>query len=89
LEAMATGLPVVASNIPGNQAVIEDGMNGLLFAAGDPVDLENKLTNLLSDRSQRQRLGEAAAISVDSHFSIAAIADHYIETYKQLLTESK
>ncbi|MBP1703721.1 MAG: family glycosyltransferase, partial [Chloroflexi bacterium] len=89
LEAMATGLPVIASNIPGNQAVIEDGMNGLLFAAGDPVDLENKLTNLLSDRSQRQRLGEAAAISVDSRFSIAAIADHYIETYKQLLTKSK
>lgn len=86
LEAMASGLPVIASDIPGNQAVIKHGINGLLFADGEPGDLENGLASLLSDKGERQRLGQAAVMSVEHRFSIAAIADRYIDIYKQVIT---
>jgi glycosyltransferase involved in cell wall biosynthesis len=58
-EAMACGVPVVASRIAAIPEVVLDGETGLLVEPGDPVDLASKLRLLLSDPEQRRRLGIA------------------------------
>ena len=57
-EAMAAGLPVVASDIPGYRAVLAEGTNGVLVPKGDAHALENALFSTLSDPELRQRLSE-------------------------------
>ena len=49
LEAMASGLPIVASDIEGNRESLEDGINGLLFQSGNEKDLSEKLVTVLND----------------------------------------
>jgi len=55
LEAMAAGVPVVASDIPGNRAVICDGENGELFRMDNVDDLQKRLSELSSNREKRER----------------------------------
>ncbi len=61
IEAMACGVPVVASDIPGYRAVVEDGMQGLLFPPGDHTALAAVLSRLIEDGDERERMAAAAA----------------------------
>jgi glycosyltransferase involved in cell wall biosynthesis len=65
LEAMAAGVPVIASAISGIPEVIEDGVNGRLVAPRNPSLLADALTELLCDAPQRDRLAAAARRLVD------------------------
>ncbi len=60
VEAMAAGLPVVASAIPGYETVLRDGVDGLTFPPEDVRALEESLGRILTDQALRQRLGENA-----------------------------
>jgi glycosyltransferase involved in cell wall biosynthesis len=59
LEAMATGLPIVASNVGGVSLVIEEGVNGLLVEPGNEVALREAISRLLYDENLRMRMTEA------------------------------
>jgi glycosyltransferase involved in cell wall biosynthesis len=69
LEAMAAGVPVVASAISGIPEVIADGVNGRLVAPRRPDLLAAVLTELLSDAAQRARLGAAGRHFVSEEWS--------------------
>ncbi len=60
IEAMASGLPVVASDIPGYRAVLEDGVQGTLFPPGDHEALARALNVLIEDEAARKEMGSAA-----------------------------
>ncbi|GAA0853408.1 glycosyltransferase [Aliiglaciecola litoralis] len=60
LEAMASGLPIVASHIDANRELITDTENGVLFETGNPIDLAEKLTELINDNLVRKRLAGSA-----------------------------
>jgi glycosyltransferase involved in cell wall biosynthesis len=60
LEAMASGLPVVATTVGGIPGVVKDGENGLLVPAADPTALRDALVRLLTNPALRQCLGAAA-----------------------------
>ena len=60
-EAMAAGVPVVASDLPGYRAVLRDGQAGRLTPPGDPVALADALYDLLQDEEERRRLRPRAA----------------------------
>jgi glycosyltransferase involved in cell wall biosynthesis len=60
LEAMACGVPVIASKIGGLKEIVEEGVNGLLVPPGDSPELANALVDLLNNTQARLRLGEAA-----------------------------
>jgi glycosyltransferase involved in cell wall biosynthesis len=60
IEAMASGVPVVASSLPGVRRVFEDGREGLLFPPGDEDGLIAKLKRLLDDDGLRNRMAAAA-----------------------------
>ncbi len=84
LEEMSYGLPVVASDIPANKALIVDNKNGLLFENGKSKSLEENLKRLINDQELRQRLGAAARITIEKNHSMERIAENYAEIYKDL-----
>lgn len=59
-EAMAIGLPVIASNCSGNIDIVQDGLDGRLFNVGDEMQLQRLIQELIQDPSQRLRLSQGA-----------------------------
>ncbi len=60
IEALASGVPVVASDLPGVRSIIENGRNGFTFETGDSADLAAKITLCLGDENLRLRMASAA-----------------------------
>jgi glycosyltransferase involved in cell wall biosynthesis len=69
VEAMSAGVPPLVSAVGGIPEVVQDGVSGLLVAAGDRANLERRLKRLLLDRVLAGRLGEAARESARLRFS--------------------
>ncbi len=78
LEAMARGLPVVATDAGGMREQIEDGVTGRLVAREDEEALARALVDLCSDPEARRRLGSAGREWVRERFSMDAMADAYL-----------
>lgn len=70
MEAMATGLPVIASRIAGIPELVRDGENGLLIPAGDTASLIAAIDRLLCDPALRQRMGQAGRATILADFAI-------------------
>jgi glycosyltransferase involved in cell wall biosynthesis len=84
LEALASGLPTVASQIPENTELIQDGVNGFLFdPADDPAQLADRISPLLQDQTNWNRLSAAARATIEKQFSW----NHAADLYEKLLTE--
>ena len=69
-EAMARGLPVIASNVGGPSEIITHEKNGLLVEAGDERALALAISQLIKDPDKRQRFGQAACVTVQERFVI-------------------
>lgn len=69
LEAMSSGKPVIASDIPGVKVVIEDGRTGVLVPAGDKAELSQAIINLVGNPSLRKKLGDEARVSIKERFT--------------------
>ena len=83
IEAMGTGLPIVASDVGGIRDMIEDNVNGLLIEP-EPRALADALRRLAADVSLRERLGKSA-LAASERFSIEATARAYIKLYEGLI----
>lgn len=77
LEAMATGLPVVVTDVGELGGFVRDGETGRLFEPGDVEGLAAQLGALLDDASRRAALGAAAAADVRARASVAVVAELY------------
>jgi sugar transferase (PEP-CTERM/EpsH1 system associated) len=84
LEAMASSLPTIATNVGGNPELIEDGSSGWLFQPGDVTGLTDRLERLIRDPNLRQALGESARKRVDQHFSLGRMILRYRDLYLDL-----
>ncbi|MDW8324019.1 MAG: TIGR03088 family PEP-CTERM/XrtA system glycosyltransferase [Burkholderiales bacterium] len=85
LEAMATGLPVIASRVGGNPELVEEGVGGSLFPAADVERLAGLLAAYATDPGRRQREGAAARARVEAEFSLERMAAAYQSVYDDLL----
>jgi len=84
LEAMATGLPIVATNVGGNVELVENGVTGSLFAPGDVATLSRLLASYAADASVRaERATAARRVAVD-RFGLTTMVDRYQLMYEQL-----
>lgn len=87
LEAMASGLPVVASGISGIPLAVEDGMTGLLVPERDAAALADALRGLLANRDRARDLGERGRRKAERELTWDAVAAQYREGYLAALSE--
>ena len=85
LEAMASGLPVIASAVGGNPELVQEGQTGLLFPAGDADNLRGALARLIDNQALRQEMGRAAAVHIRQHFAWQRTVESYLALYDELL----
>ena len=83
VEAMASGIPVIASRIGGLPYTVADGITGLLFEPGDAVDLAHKITRMLDDPLLRKQMGLAGRQRFEDEFTWETVIERY---YRPLLT---
>lgn len=84
LEAMAAGLPVVATRVGGMGEAIVDGETGILVGPERPGELARALRSLLEDDGLRRRMGIAARERAEAEFSVETMARRYVELFRSL-----
>jgi glycogen synthase len=84
LEAMWVGVPIVASRTGGIPDIIDDGVNGLLVAPGDPQVLARTVDYLLADPDLARRLGEAAR-ELARDYDWGVLAERVLAIYRSLI----
>ena len=85
LEAMATGLPVIASRVGGNPELVQERENGLLVPVGDRAALCDAMLELFESPERRRRMGANGAAFVTGNFSWTRTVLSYLEVYDDLL----
>jgi phosphatidylinositol alpha-mannosyltransferase len=86
LEAMATGKPVVATNIPGYASVVSDGEDGLLVPPQNYQELARALKTLLNDEALRKQMGEKGRAK-SKNFSWELVARRVMDYYLRIISE--
>jgi N-acetyl-alpha-D-glucosaminyl L-malate synthase BshA len=85
LEAMACGVPVIASRVGGLPEVIQDGRTGLVCDPFDARGMADSAVDLLTHAPRREAIGRAAAEDVRSRFSADAVVPRYESIYEEVL----
>lgn len=89
MESMAARVPIVASDIEGNRALVIPEATGLLFPVGDATALAHALDRLLSDSQLRQQMAEAAFSKVNETYSAERMAREYLSLYREMRGASR
>ena len=85
LEAMSTGLPIVATQVGGNPELIDDARTGRLVPAGNPGRLAEAIVAYFDDRELARRHAQAARLAAVQRFSLDGMVDRYISLYERFL----
>lgn len=83
LEAMACGLPVVATRVGGNSELVVDGESALLVERENSAALSEAIKAYIEDPELRQRHGDAARVRVEQFFSLDGMVRQYADVYQQ------
>jgi len=84
LEAMASGRPVVTTNVGGNPELVVDGETGLLVPSLNPEALAAAIAKLLREPKLRRQLGENGRRRVEEQFSLEAMVRNYAKVYREV-----
>jgi glycosyltransferase involved in cell wall biosynthesis len=84
MEAAASGLPIVATDIRGCRQVVADGVTGVLVPVRDPVALAEAIGGLADDTERRKSMGEAALIRAGDHFDERRVVQLVLDTYRHV-----
>ena len=84
LEAAATGLPLVASDIPGCNLVVKEGVNGFLVPVKDSQALARVITRLINEPDTCSRMGKQSRILVEKNFSQAVVLEQFGRLYRKI-----
>jgi glycosyltransferase involved in cell wall biosynthesis len=81
LEAMACGLPIIASNIMGHEELIANGETGFLVDLNNNIAFEKALITLLNDEDLRTKMGKNCRIKVEENYSWHKVAETYLKFF--------
>lgn len=85
LEAMACGKACVATDVPGSRDIIEDGVSGLLVEPENAMALAEAIQRLIEDPELRDRMGKAARLRIEKHFSIEKEVAAHEKLYEEMM----
>lgn len=85
LEAMAAGLPIVATDVGGNSEALEGGFAGILAPPHCPDSLSGSISQLIADKKLRRQFGDRAKEVVRNKYSRETMIDNYTSLYMQAL----
>ena len=85
LEAMATGLPVVATRVGGNPELVDDGVTGALVPVSDPAAMARAIAAYVQDRERTREHGAAGRAKVARSFTWERCVEEYLGVYDELL----
>lgn len=88
LEAMSSGLPVVATAVSGNTEVISSNVNGFLVPPKAPEEMAKVIIRLLDDANLREKIGREARKTIEKHYTWDKIADNIVKCYESVLGQS-
>lgn len=86
LETMASGTPIIATEVGGTGEIIEDQVNGLLVPARDPAALSEAILKLSLDSALRQTLGTQARAEIKRAYGLEVCARAYDDLYRQIMS---
>jgi len=89
LEAMACGLPCIATRVSGSEDILVDGVNGLLVESEQPVELAHALRRLVEDADLAQRLAEEGRATVVRNYQLTRIVEQLLDLYRSLLSNGQ
>lgn len=84
LEAMAAGLPIIATSMGGIPEMIQDKVNGILVPPGQPEKLAQAIIKLLANRRLRQGLGQFNRLKVETEYEINIVCEKFSQLYDKL-----
>jgi len=84
LEAAATGLPLISTNLEGCRMVVREGENGFLIPTGDWKALSDALQKLITDPGLRKKMGERSREIVEARYSQELIVSQFLHLYRKL-----
>lgn len=88
LEAMSTGLPIIATNVGGNSTLIQNGINGYIIPKQEPEILNKKLKILKNDYELRNRMKSNNIKAVNERYSLRKMIDEYDRFYSKVAKKS-
>jgi N-acetyl-alpha-D-glucosaminyl L-malate synthase BshA len=89
LEAMACGVPTIATDVGGVPELIDDGRNGLLFGVGDVGSMAAAAIALLRDEPRLRRMSEAGRKTAQDHFCASRVIPLYEEYYDRVIRRTQ
>ncbi|OQW82879.1 MAG: hypothetical protein BVN31_07130 [Proteobacteria bacterium ST_bin15] len=87
VEALASARAIITTDAPGNNIVVEDGINGFLVPPGDPKAAAAAIGRLAGDRQMLARMGEAARRHFENGFTAKDVTDAAVALYRRLLAQ--
>jgi glycosyltransferase involved in cell wall biosynthesis len=89
LEAMATGLPVVASDVGSVREVVADGETGFVTPSEDSATMADRFATLLADAELRKRMGAAGRVRVEQEFNLDRCVDAHLRAYELAIARGR
>lgn len=85
LEAMASGLPVIATSVGGNVEIVANGVNGFLVPPADPAALAGAIRHMASDPTLRSEMGRQSRRLASQYYNADVVAERYKNVYKEII----
>ena len=86
LEAMATGLPIVATRVGGNPELVVDEVSGKLVPPKDPEAMARAMAFYVGDPGEMKNHGMEARLRIEKHFSLDVMVEKYLSVYDSVLS---
>jgi glycosyltransferase involved in cell wall biosynthesis len=85
LEAMAAGLPVLATDVGGNRELVRPGENGYLLGTRDPGKIADIVVQVLQNQALASKLGACGRRRAEAEFSLGQLASRSTDIYERLI----